>query len=158
MFSGKIWKMISVVVLALALSLGGCITMPDGSSEPDYVLIEFGSVAAFTVIVNETEVPDESVVRAYEGLSALEVTLQSVLENGGDLDLSILDKMLANAVPFEYKALAETGSKLIRSRVKQYVDLPENPLPESELVAKVALSVVQGAKAALGPKYSMINK
>jgi hypothetical protein len=132
--------------------------MPDGTTEPDYVMIEFGSVAAFTVIVNETKVSDESVVKAYEGLSAMEAGLQAVLNGSGEVDLSMIDAMFAAAVPVEYQALASTGSKLIRSRVRQYIDVPENMFSESELTAKISLSVVQGAKSALEPKYLMLTK
>lgn len=161
MFNGKLGKMISMVALALTLSIGlpGCITMPDGSSHPDYVMIEFGAVAAFTILVNETKVSDESVVTAYEGLSAMEAGLLAA-PNGSDMDLSMIDAMLASAVPVEYKALASTASKLIRSRVRQYMDvkLPSNPITESEVTIKTTLAVVQGAKSALGPKYTAITK
>lgn len=150
---GKLRMLACGVVLALTMGLGGCITMPDGTTEPDYVMIEFGSVAAFTVIVNETKVTDESVVKAYEGLSAMESGLQAVLDGSGEVDLSMIDAMFASAVPLEYKALASTGSKLIRSRVRQYVELPDNIFDESELTAKISLSVVQGAKSALYPRY-----
>jgi hypothetical protein len=134
--------------------------MPDGSSAPDYVMIEFGSVAAFTVLVNETEVSDEAVVKAYEGLAAMEAGLQAVANGSGDMDLSMIDAMLASAVPVEYSALAATGSKLIRARVKQYMDikLPENPITENEVTVSISLAVVQGAKAALQPKYTAIKK
>jgi len=155
MFNGKLF--LCSVVLAGALGLSGCITAPDGSSAPDYVMIEFGSVAAFTVLVNETDVSDDSVVKAYEGLTVLENTLTSGTQA---LDLTLIDAMLANAVPVEYSALASTGSKLIRSRVRQYMDvkLPENPITESEVTMKTSLAVVQGAKAALAPKYNAITK
>ena len=154
---GELRMLACGVILALTMCLGGCITAPDGTSEPDYVLIEFGSVAAFTVIVNETKVPDESVVKAYEGLAAMEAGLQAILDGSGTLDLSMIDAMFASAVPVEYQALASTGSKLIRSRVRQYVDVPDNILGESELTAKISLSVVQGAKSALAPKYNAIK-
>ena len=157
MFNGKLFLCSVVLAGALGLSLSGCITAPDGSSAPDYVMIEFGSVAAFTVLVNETDVSDDSVVKAYEGLTVLENTLTSGTQA---LDLTLIDAMLANAVPVEYSALASTGSKLIRSRVRQYMDvkLPENPITESEVTMKTSLAVVQGAKAALAPKYNAITK
>jgi hypothetical protein len=149
---GKLRLLACGLMLALTLGLGGCVTAPDGSSAPDYVLIEFGSTLAFTVIVNETDVSDATVVRAYTGLAALEQTLQT---GGEALDLTMLDAMFANAVPIEYSALASQGSKLIRSRVRQYMDikLPSNPITESEVTVSTALAVVQGAKAALYPKY-----
>jgi hypothetical protein len=137
--------------------------MPDGNSEPDYVMIEFGAVAAFTVIVNETKVSDESVVKAYEGLSAMEAGLHAVVNGSGEVDFAIVDAMFASAVPVEYKALATTGSKLIRSRVRMYMNIEEGIevpewMNESSLTAKITLSVVQGAKAALEPKYLMLTK
>jgi hypothetical protein len=157
--NGKLQRLACSVILALTMGLGGCITMPDGTSEPDYVMIEFGSVAAFTVIVNETEVSDESVVQAYEGLSAMEEGLLAVVDGSREMDLSMIDAMFANAVPLEYKALASTGSKLIRQRVKMYMDVEmPDTLPESELTAKISLAVVQGAKAAIGPKYHALKK
>ena len=143
-------------VMALGMGLGGCVAMPDGTSQPDYVLIEFGAVAAFTVIVNETEASNDAVLRAYSGLSNLEV----LLNNGGELNLSILDEALSNAVPTEYKAIAYTGSKLIRSRVRKYmaVKVPENPITENEMVVNATLAIVHGAKSALQPRYDMIMK
>ena len=154
--NGKLKNMLCASVMAMALTLGGCISAPDGSSKPDYVMIEFGAVAAFTVIVNETKVSDEAIVRAYEGLTHLE----GVLQTGGPLNLDMVDTLLARAVPIEYKALAATGSKLIRSRVAQYMEvkLPTNPITENEVIVNSTLAVVQGAKAALQPKYDMITK
>lgn len=156
MFNGKLM----ICAAALMFGLSGCMTMPDGSSKPDTEMIEFGSVAVFTVIVNETEVSDAAVVRAYEGLSSVEQFLQNVGDTGGDLDLSVIDEMLAKAVPIEYRALATSGSKLIRSRVARYMEgkLPENPITESEAVTSISLAVVSGARAALAPKYFSITK
>lgn len=157
MFNGKLSRLLCVAVLAMTLGLSGCVTGPDGVKAPDYVMVEFASTLAFTVIVNETEVSPAAVVRAYEGLSVLENTLTTGTQA---LDLTMIDAMLANAVPVEYSALASTGSKLIRSRVRQYMDvkLPENPLTESEVTVKMSLAVVQGAKAALAPAYNAITK
>ena len=153
MFNGKLSRLLCVAVLAMTLGLSGCVTGPDGVKAP----VEFASTLAFTVIVNETEVSPAAVVRAYEGLSVLENTLTTGTQA---LDLTMIDAMLANAVPVEYSALASTGSKLIRSRVRQYMDvkLPENPLTESEVTVKMSLAVVQGAKAALAPAYNAITK
>jgi hypothetical protein len=148
------------VILALAMGLGGCITTPDGTTTPDYAMIEFGAVAAFTVIVNEAKVSDEAVVKAYEGLSTMEATLQKVVDGSGSLDLPIIDQMLGEAVPIEYKALATQGSKLIRSRVRNFMDTkhPDNPITESEVTLSTSLAVVKGAKAVLEPKYLVIVK
>jgi hypothetical protein len=157
MFSGKLKMFLCSMILAVAVGLGGCVTMQDGSSEPDYAMVEFGSVAAFTVIVSETKVSDETVVKAYEGLSNLETTLQGLASDSGNLDLSVVDRLLANAVPMEYKALASQGSKLIRSRVRQYMGskdvLDYDMSREGKLTIKTTLAVVQGARAALYPKY-----
>ena len=146
-------------VLTMALTLPGCMTMPDGSSEPDYMLIEFGAVAVFTVIVNETKVSDKKVLEAYHGLSNLERTLQSMTDSGEPLDLAIVDQMLANAVPVEYQALTAMGSKLIRQRAKLYLgeSMPDVDLGKYELVGKIAQSVVSGAKAAIEPKAFTIK-
>jgi hypothetical protein len=139
MLIGEIRNLLCGIMLALTFGLTGCMTMPDGSSKPDYVMIEFGAVAAMTVIVNETKVSDEVVVKAYKGLSAMETALLT----SGPMDLSMIDTMLANAVPMEYKALATVGSKLIRSRVAQYMEvkLPTNPITENELVMNTTLIV-----------------
>ena len=153
---GELRNLLCGIILSLTMGLTACVSTPDGSSKPDYVMIEFGAVAAMTVIVNETKVSDEVVVRAYKGLSIMETTLLT----NGPLDLSSIDAMLAHAVPLEYKALAQVGSKLIRSRVQQYMDvkLPTNPITENEVVMQTTLAVVQGAKSALEPKYNEIVK
>jgi len=162
MMIGELRMFACGVVLALTMGLGGCITMPDGNSEPDYVMIEFGAVAAFMVIINETKVTDESVVKAYEGLSAMEEGLLAVVNGSRQMDLTLIDAMFASALPIEYQALGATGSKLIRSRVSQYLtpeggsDLPEW-MNENSLTAKISLAVVHGAKAAMEPKYRAIT-
>lgn len=148
------------ILLAVMLTLTGCITMPDGSSTPDYTMIEFGAVAAFTVIINETKVSDEKVLQAYDGLSSMERNLRAMVESGEPLDLAIIDQMLASAVPVEYKALAAVGSKLIRERAKLYLGekVPDVDLGKYEVVGEITLAVVQGAKAAIEPRATQITK
>jgi len=155
----KLFGLLCSAVLAFALTLPGCMTMPDGSSEPDYTMIEFGAVAVFTVLINETKVSDEKVLEAYRGLSNLESTLQSMIDSGEPLDLAIVDQMLANAVPVEYQALTAMGSKLIRQRAKLYLgeSMPDVDLGKYALVGKIAQSVVSGAKAAIEPKAFTIK-
>lgn len=144
---------------AFSSVVGACMTMPDGSSKPDYMLVEFGAVAVFTVIVNETEVSDEVIAKAYEGLLAMEQGILAVKNGSGAMSLPMIDAMLASAVPMEYKALASAGSRLIRNRIQMYMDtkLPENPITRNEVTIDTTLAVVQGAKAALQSKYQSLQ-
>lgn len=149
-----------LLVAMLTVGVPGCITMPDGTSTPDYTMIEFGAVAAFTVIINETKVSDAKVLQAYDGLSNVEKSLRAMVESGEPLDLAIVDHMLANAVPLEYKALASLGSRLIRERAALYLGekVPDVDLGEYEVVGKITLAVVQGATAAIEPRAAQIRK
>lgn len=144
-------------ILLYCAMLVGCVSTAnvDGTSTttPDYAMIEFGAIAAFTVLVNETDVPQDRVEKAYLGLSNIEMILARLAGTGESLDLAVLDSMLSEALPVEYQALAKSGSKLIRSRVQMYVDLPEIELDErATIVNTIALTVVSGAKQALEPK------
>lgn len=147
-------------ILAVSLVLGGCMTMPDGTNQPDTVLISFAAVAAFTVIINETKVSDEKILEAYEGLSNAERVLRSMGESGEPLDLAIVDQLLSDAVPMEYKAIAKIGSKLIRDRARRYVgeEIPDVDLGKYTIVGDIVLAVVEGAKAAIEPKALQIKK
>lgn len=148
------------IILALSVFVGGCITMPDGTNEPDYEMISFGTVLAFSVIINETKVSDEKVMEAYEGLSHASVVLRSMGESGQPVDLAVVDQILADAVPMEYKAIAKQGSKLIRDRARRYLgeNIPDVDLTKHKVVAEIASAVVEGAKAALEPKVYEIKK
>ena len=105
-------NLLRAVMLGVCLTLTGCVTMQDGSTEPDYALIEFGAVAAMSVIVNETEAEDAVVVQAYDGLKHVEAALQCVGESCPPLDISIISGMLQQQVPLEYRALVDQGMKL----------------------------------------------
>jgi len=134
--------------------------MPDGSHEPDYTMIEFGAVAAFTVIVNETDVPDNAIREAYRGLTNLETMLQATRESDGPLNLAVIDGLLADAVPIEYRALATMGSQLIRERAQLYLGehLSDAELGKYAIVGKIAEAVVSGAKAALEPRARQLQR
>jgi len=133
--------------------------MPDGAHEPDYLRIEFSSLASFLVIINETKVTDEKVLRAYRGLSDLEGVIQSMVESGQPVDLAVVDKLLAQALPVEYQPLAVLGSKLIRQRAKLYLGehVPDVDLGKYEVVAKIVQAVVSGARTAIEPKANAIK-
>lgn len=152
-------KKLSMILLSLALALGGCVSIMDGKTKPDYALIEFGAAATFTAIVNETAVSDDVVLETYNGLVAMENGLVKALDDSRVIDLYAIDQMLGAAVPIEYRAITVSGSKLIRSRVKKYLDAnPPGVLPELGLSAKIALSVVRGAKTALGARVLEIDR
>ena len=152
------------MALIMALSLSGCITMPDGSSQPDYEMIEFSAVVGMSVIVNETDISDNKVITAYEALEATEMTLQAMRDGGEVVNFEMVDQMLADALPIEYKALGKQGSKLIRSRVALYaqnsdtLDKVEQIIAENELTIQITQSVIAGMKASIEPKYLTITQ
>lgn len=142
--------------------LTGCVTttLPDGTVQrvPDYEMIEFGSVAVFTVIVNEVKVKDDVVLKAYRGLASVRDNIQCLGEDCPALDLTVVDNLLAEKLPLEYRALAKAGSRLIRSRVRQYVGTIDVPLEMSQISRNITTSVLNGALAAFEPKIELITK
>ncbi len=153
----RLSKLICGILLACVIGLSGCVSMPanvdntDGYTVPNYALIEFGSVAVFTVIVNEVNVPQETVVQAYDAFSHVESLLLCVGETCPPVDLSIIDNILAARVPIEYSALTKQGMALIRQEIGRYMPLEIPMEVKSDIATRVTLSVISGAKAALAP-------
>ncbi len=54
MKSTRLLSMFCGIMLAMSV-LTGCVSMPDGSTGPNYAGIELGSVIAMTVLVNEVK-------------------------------------------------------------------------------------------------------
>ena len=148
-----------LLAMIVVVGLSGCMTMPSGESKPDYALIEIGSMASMAVLINETTVPDASVLVAHSRLTILynSLSCDPVNVNCPPFELILLEGMMANALPVEYQVLGVAAMRLIRSRADMYLD---ERLPDSEnveIIRKVAATVVGGMVQALEPKVLQIQ-
>ncbi len=147
---------IFLAALILAISLNGCVTMADGEGKPDYVLIEIGALAGMTILVNEMHVADDVTVRAYDRLLILQNTL-ACTENCPPMTYPIMEGLLHDALPIEYRALGSAGLRLIDSRVRLYIHDGMEPSDIMDLSRKISLSVVTGMIQALEPHVLRIQ-
>ena len=145
-----------LIGLVLVFGLTNCMHMPDGSSKPDYELIEIGAMASMAVMVNETKISDAKLVATYDRLQALHTTLICT-ENCPPFNLVVMEQMITASLPIEYQALGVAAIRLVRSRASMYLD-PK--LPDIENVAtirQIAASVVGGMIQAMAPKVQSIR-
>ena len=148
-----------LLAMIVVIGLSGCMTMPEGGSTPDYALIEIGSMASMAVLINETEVPDATVIQAHGRLTILYKSLSCdpLVGTCPPFQLVLLESMIANALPVEYQVLGVAAVRLIKSRSEIYLD---EQLPDSEnveIIRKVAAIVVGGMVQALEPKVLQIQ-
>jgi hypothetical protein len=144
--------------LVLVFGLSGCVasTGPGGASQPDYELIEIGSMAAMAVLVNEIKISDTNLLATYTRLSVLHTTLLCE-GNCPPFNLDLLEGMITQSLPIEYKALGVAAIRLIKSRANMYLDVK---LPDSEnirMIKKISASVVFGMVQAMEPKVLSIR-
>jgi hypothetical protein len=125
--------------------------------EPDYAIIEFGSVAAFTVTINETEVSDEVVLKAHDGLSALRERLQCVGEACKPLGITIIEEQLKAALPLEYHALAVSGMRLFQAKLADYINTNQVDIVPEGVMKKTMIAVIDGALLAFDPHVQRIK-
>lgn len=152
----QLWSDVKIFFTAAAMGLmvvlGSSCTLDIQSGDtPDYVMIEFGSIVTFSVIVNETPISDESVLKADQGLALLQETLVSMLKHGDPLDITQADAMLSNALPEEYEALGSAALRLIQHRYAQYAH-EALQTEQSKVVKQLLLSVANGARQAMAHK------
>jgi hypothetical protein len=150
-------KLLAALMLSFAL-LTGCVTGPGGSYQPDYEMIEFGSTLAFTVVINETDVTDQTVLQAYSGLVALQERLLCVGLICPALDTTLIQTMMADAVPTEYQALAVAGSKLMAAKLKRYMSAHGVEIVPPDVSSDMALAIVTGAITAFQPRVNLIKR
>lgn len=152
-------KLLMSVVFAMSLVMGGCMSMPEGGSKPDYELIEIGSMASMSVMIINVKASDQNIVAAHARLLILYNSLSCVPSVGTcpPFQLILLEGMIANALPPEYQPLTVSMVRLIKSRADVYLDVT---LPDSEnleIIRKVAATVVGGMVQALEPKVLQIQ-
>ena len=148
-----------LLAMIVVMGLSGCITMPDGGSQPDYELIEIGSMASMSMMIINVKASDQNVVAAHARLRILYNTLSCVpsVKTCPPFQLVMLEGMIANALPPEYQPLTVSMVRLIKSRANLYLD---ERLPDSEnieIIRKVAATVVGGMVQALEPKVLQIQ-
>ena len=146
-----------LMAMVLVFGLSGCMTMPDGNSEPDYALIEFGAIAGMTVIVTEIKVSPETTLLAHERLLTLHNTLTCTGANCPPFNLIVLESMVANALPIEYQALGVAAIRLIKSRAEMYLDPQLPDFDNLEIMRKISASVVMGMVQAMAPRVNQIK-
>ncbi len=132
---------IFLAALILAVSLNGCVTTVS-AGEPDYAGIEFGSFTNMTLLVNEVHVAEDVTVRAYDRLLVLQNTLECI--ECPPMSYNILESLLNNALPIEYKELVFEGLWLTDNRLRLYAHKGMATLAITDMGRKVALSVVTG--------------
>ena len=145
-----------LIACFLVFGLSGCVTMQDGTSTPDYELIEIGAMASMAVLVNEIDIPDAKVVATYNRLQAVHNTLVCT-GNCPPFDLVIMESMITQALPIEYQALGVAAIRLVKSRASLYLD-PR--LPDSQnvqTIKNISASVVMGMVQAMAPKVHQIR-
>ena len=138
-------------------TLAGCVSMPDGSTGPDYAGIELGAVVAMTVLVNEVKSSQAVKDVTYARLGVLYDTLScpdTGREDCPPYQLRMLPELVANALPREYQALGPAVIAYIESKARLHYDLKIPELENAEMVRKVSVVVIGGALQALAPHVS----
>jgi hypothetical protein len=151
-------KLFISTVLAMSLAIGGCMPMSAGS-QPDYDLIEIGSMASMAVLINETDATDASVLVAHARLIILYESLSCEPSELScpPFQFFMLETMIGNALPMEYQVLGIAAIRLIKSRSNIYLDDALSDSENIEIIRKVAATVVGGMVQALDPKVLHIQ-
>lgn len=144
-------------IMLMMGTLTGCVSMPDGSTGPDYAGIELGSVVAMTVLVNEVKSSQAVKDVTYARLGVLHETLSCPDTGRTDCppyQLNVLPELVANALPREYAALGPAVIAYIESKARLYYDVKLPEIENAEMIRKISVVVIGGALQALAPHVS----
>lgn len=145
------------LILVLVLSLSGCLTIPDPDNPsevvqvPDYELIELGSYAAFSAILEQKESTDMSMVKALEIINEIESYLVPLSGTNEPLTIDVLRSIVRQKVPSAYAPLGELTLVMIQRVINKYQLHLDDAVTRSEELIRIAKAVLKGAKSAILP-------
>ena len=152
----RLSSMFCGIMLAMSV-MTGCVSMPDGSTGPDYDAIALGSVLTMTVLVNEVKSTQAVKDITHARLVVLHDTLScqdTAKIDCPPLSMKLVPEMIANALPMEYRALAPAMISYIESKARLYYDVEVPQSENMELIRQITIVVIGGVIQALAPHVS----
>lgn len=154
MYLNTIKHMLVSFVLALGLTVSGCMTTtigPDGQvqvSEPDYMAIQLLSTAAISAWAASQK--DGIKAEDAEMLAALVTAVVEHHQDGSPIDAASWSTAIAQQVPKRWQGLAVAFVQLTEYQLKKYGVMDQIPTKDS-VGGKVMEAIATGAMLGLQP-------